>query len=286
MKRYYRILALLLIAAALLMTGCGERDGEASDKKAIRLSDPVTAASLVEVMGRQLWRQQSAEFGVQASFDGAVDNGNGLMSIKADVDMQGELITTDIRLHVKGTVGMNMMGMNMDLPLELYGVQEPDALSLYIGIMGQWMNESVPMDEDEVNEALSQIPDFTLDEDALSHILLQEEKEMVGEKECYRLDFVLTQEELNELAGEISDLDEVSGISNLAVSVTLWVDAKTVLPARLSVNVNGPVETEKFNLQKFELLVDFAGFGTVEDITVPEQVFNSAASSNGAGFPL
>ena len=286
MKRFYRILALLLIAAALLLAGCGERPGQAPDKKGERLSDPVTAESLMEVVGRRLWRQQSVEFAVQGSFDMAQDTGRGMSDLGMDVSFQGELITTEIRLHAAGNLGMNIMGMTMDFPLELYACSESDKLTLCVYAMEEWITESLPVTQEMLDEALSQIPDFSMDEETLSHLVLRPEKELLGDRECYRMDFELRGEEIQADLPEDLPADQVQGLEDLTLQASYWVDAQTILPVRMTAGMEGPIEAEGFRFNKAEFVVDFTGFGTVESITIPEEAFRGTGESNVTGIPL
>ena len=280
MKRFCRILALLL-AAALLLAGCGESTGLPNGKKGNLLSKPVTAASLLETMARQVWGQKSAEFTLQAAVDMAADTGNGMSDIQADANIEGEFLSS-IQLHISADANLNMMGMAMGLPVEAYVFREEDAMTVCYGVMGQWTTQSIPLGSFDLDQVLSSVPDFSIgedDEEFLSHVVLQDEKELIEDKECYRLDLVLTPEELNQVAEGIYDgvasatgrgvTDEEGSVD---VGVSLWIDAKTVLPTRLSVSFVGPMETEQFILRSFALQLDFLGFNTVESIEIPEEI--------------
>ena len=294
MKRYTRLLALVLVAAALLMTGCGDRIGR-TDKEEKQLSDPVTVSSLVEVMMEQLWKQQSMKWHVGGGIDMAADSGNGMMDVKLDVDVQGELVTDPIQLHLNGTGEMNMMGMNMALPVEAYLLQDSDTFRLIFGIMGKWMTQDIPMESDQMAQMLDNVPEFTLNEEALAHIHLNEEKEAIEGKECYRLDLVLSQDELNQLTEAFvqgvsegsSQRAQMGDSSALDVGMTLWIDAQTILPTRFSVNLNGTVETESFVLRGIDLQLDLSDYNTVEEIVVPDEVVNNAEPADiASSLPL
>ena len=284
MKRFYRILALVLIAACLWMSGCVQRDITDPGKKWARLSEPVTAASIIEVMGRRLWSQQSAEFTIQASFEMDQNTGRGMQSMAMDVNFQGELITTAIRLHLSGDLGMNIMGMSMDFPMEIYAVHENDALTACLFAMGEWITESFPFDSDDLNEALSQFAGYSPSEESLSRTVLRDEKEMVGDRECFRLDYEIRGIEIDVPEGVPAD--QMEGFEDLVCIESYWVDAETVLPVRISASVEGPVGGAEFSFKKLELLVDFTGFGTVESITVPEEAFDSAEADYGTSVSL
>ena len=266
MKRYTRILAIVLVAAALLLAGCGESVGLPTGKKGNLFSQPVTAASLLETMIRQLWGQQSAEFTIQANFDGAVDSAGG--DIKIDAKLEGEFLST-IRLHLNGSANMNMMGMDMELPLELYLIREGDQMLMCMGMMGQWTTQTIPMGSLDLDQALSSVPDFTVDEQTASVFALQDKTELIGERECYRLDLAVDPSVVGQMAGGVADVGDTSALD---YSVSLFVDAETALPVRLSVGVNGPVTSEQFTLNAFALQLDFTSYNTVESIEIPAEV--------------
>ena len=283
MRRGYRILALALAVAALFVSGCVERDGSWQDIKAEQLSDPVTAESLTRVIGRRLWRQQSAEFSVQGSFDMVRDTGRGMSDMTLDMSFQGELITTDVQLHLDGSADMSLMGITMVFPMVLYVRQEPDALSVSVEAMDQWSRQTLPIPPDVLDGMLSRILDYSTDQEVLRHVILRDEEELVGDKKCYRLDY--------EIRGGELELPAAAGVSvegwdELVYTMTCWVDTETVLPARLSVSVEGPVGTEEFLLRRGTVLVDFTGFGTVESIIIPPEAFNGTGESNGTDFPI
>ena len=290
MKRFYRILALVLVAAALLTTGCGNRIGR-TDKEEKQLSNPVTVSSLVEVMVEQLWKQQSVEFRLSGGIDAATDSGNGMMDVVINLDVPGELVTNPIQLHINGNVGLNMMGMDMGLPVEAYVMQEAEAIRLFIGIMGQWMTQSVDVSSDQIDQMLADAPEFTLNEEALAHISLNGATELIEGKECYRLDLVLSEEELQAfaegVAEGIANRGEMGGTTNPDVGMSLWIDAQTILPVRLSMGMNSTIETESFILRSIKLQADFTGYNTVAEIIVPDEVVNNAEPADiASSLPL
>ncbi len=149
--------------------------------------------------------------------------------------------------------------------------------------MDQWSRQTLPIPSDVLDGMLSRILDLSTDQKVLRYVVLRDEEELVGEKKCYRLDYEICGEELAlPAAAGVS----VEGWDELAYTMTCWVDAETVLPARVSVSVEGPIGTEEFLLRRGTVLVDFTGFGTVESIVIPPEAFNGTGESNGTDFPI
>ena len=215
---------------------------------------------------------------MQAALDAAEETRLGMADADLTVRVQGELLTDEFRLHLGGSLVMSMMDMTMDFPLELYVFRSPDALNARVYVMEQWMTGSIPFGSEEPDGASAGIPGFSLSEDALDRAVVREEKETVGDRECYRLDLALRAGDLGLPTG--IPAEQVPGWEELTCTATYWVDVETNLPVRLILSAEGSAGTEEFVLRRAEIRIDFTGFGAVEEIPIPGE------ADDGTGFSL
>ena len=263
-------LALAVLLALAALTGCGKKAAPAPEPEI------VTAASLLRDMNDRMREQGSASADVQASLSFSLQAEDGTVAFPLDLALSMDMIFEPIQYHAKGSAGMTLMGMDVDLPLEFYAQQQDDSVCTYVNVLDAWMQQSV--DFTEGNHPL-ELAGMDLPEEILSAAVLAEEPEEVLGRTAWRIDlpirgsmlrdvFSTLEEDAKEAADRI-DWDSVR------IECAFWVEQETGLPVRQSVTLASPIRGEEASIDKLELLIDYTGFGCVSGITIPPEALNA-----------
>lgn len=264
MNRLRKLVVLLLVLSlsALAAAGCGRK--------------PLTAFSLMEDMGRSLSAQDSFTASVTGGTDLGVASGGVTMGVKMDFVMDVEMLREPGVFHADGTAAVNMLGMDADMPLEIYGrIGEP--LTLYVKVLDTWFRQQTELnDVSPVDLSLSDLKNLQELTDCAN---LLEETEEIGGHTAYRIDMTLPGSLLKEIAEkldtDIPDAAESLDWDALTLNAVFWIDTQTRLPVRQSIWFDGDLPGSSLRISRLQAQIDYTGFGTVENIVIPPEALNA-----------
>ena len=177
MKKTIAILTALILLLGLL-AGCGEKPPE-----------PPTAASLLREMEENLAAEGSCTAAVQGYADFRQETAGVSAEMRLDADLTADILYEPrLAMHLDGSAGFAVLGMDMDLPLEMYLREEEETVTLFLRVLDTWVKQIVPLPEQTADGDLALQGMSALAE----HAVLQEEAEVVRDTEAYRIDVTVT----------------------------------------------------------------------------------------------
>ena len=231
---------------------------------------PPTAESLLAEMGEKIAAEPSLSVAVQGSLALVrTDPETGDVGLDMDLDLSGEMIRQPMILHVSGSAGLDLMGMDMDLPLEIYAREQDGGFDSYTNVMGLWMHQRVATDGSGLGGDLSVPAEWGRD------ARLAEETEIVNGRAAYRIDMTVTGEMFAAAAGRLADTAEDIAWGLAAADTTLWIDRETQLPLRQTLSITAPIRSGELSIQALSLVIDYTGFGAVSGIDIPPEALST-----------
>lgn len=272
MKKQRRVLALGLTAAvtAGLITGCGTK---------------ATPENLLRDVKKNAEKTES----VLLNYKMEMAMGDGTNDISFVMDMNMETVTEPEAAHGKGTVSMNISGMDFSVETETYAVQEDDRYVTYTLVEDQWIKEAD--DDGEVTGEVDNIADGM--EEYADQFTLAEDLVTVNGRECFELTGELDGDLFSEML-QADMTDSLSGygideemLSDMVFPCTIDIYKDSILPARLYFDVTesmAPMMADSgVTLSDCYVDMTFMEYDTVDEITVPEEAVSSAVDSGSAG---
>ena len=275
MKKQKRLVALGITAAmtAGMISGCATK---------------ATPENLLRDMQKNAEKTESALL----NFKMEMSMGDAATDISLGMDMDMETTAEPEAAHAKGTVSVNLSGMDFGVETETYSVQEDGGYVTYTLMEDQWTKEAA--DGGEITGEAAGIADDM--EEYADQFTLAEDLATVNGKECFELTGELDGELFSEMLQ--TDLtDSLSGygideetLSDMVFPCTIDIYKDSILPARLYFNMTesmAPV-LEDSGVTVSECYVDmtFMEYDTVEEITVPDEVLSAAETGSGSGLDL
>ena len=223
------------------------------------------------------------------SFKMEMAMGDGTTDISLGMDMNMETTTEPEAAHGKGTVSINMGGIDFSVETETYSVQEDDEYVTYTLIEDQWTKEVT--DDGEITGEVESIADNM--EEYADQFTLAEDLVTVNDKECFELTGELDGDLFSEMM-QTDMTDSLAGygideetLSDMVFPCTIDIYKDSILPARLYFDMKDTMAPamEDSGVTISECYVDmtFMEYDTVEEITVPEEAVSSATDSGAAG---
>ena len=208
------------------------------------------------------------------------------------MDMDLEATTEPEASHGKGTVSMNMMGMNFDVPTEMYSVIEDDEYVTYTLMEDMWTRE-VSDEEDVTGEVDSMAESMA---EYADQFTLAEELVTVNDQECFELTGKLD----GDIFGEIIQpdlIDSLTGygidedlMSDMVFPCTIDIYRDSILPARVYFDMADAFASllQDAGVTVSECYVDvtFMEYDSVGEIAVPEEAVSEAANTTNDEFDL
>lgn len=276
MKKQRKLMALGLTAvmAAGLLSGCGKK---------------ATPENLLRDMQKNAEKTESALL----NFKMDVAMGDGTNDIGLGMDINMETTTEPEASHGKGTVSINMSGMDFSVETEMYSVKEGEEYVTYTLMEDQWTKEVT--DDGEMTGEVDSIADNV--EEYADQFELAEDLVTVNDKECFELSGELDGDLFSEMM-QTDMLDSLAGygidedtLSDMVFPCTIDIYKDSILPARLYFDMTESMAPllEDSGVTVSECYVDmtFMEYDTVEEITVPEEAVSSATdSSSSSGLDL
>lgn len=253
-KRAVMIAALMILS---LLTGCGAQGGPSPT------AEPLTAAALLSEMNENLLRLG----GSSAEVRGFMVYAMGETDARLELTLGEESTVSPPAIHAAGSVSMSVDGEAMELPVELYALEDESGAALCVNAMGVWVKSSVARAGIAAADAGALAGNALLRERAV----LMEGTESLSGRECRRLEVCITGEMLSKAS---EGLAVTAPETEPEIKAVLWVDEANRLPVRLTLTMTKPLSAEGMTIRELELQIDYTGFGAVH-IAPPQEALNA-----------
>lgn len=256
---------------ALLLCGCGSKKW--------------TADALIRKTAENVDAQKSFDanmlmkIGMRLAQDGLSMN----LDMTADFDVQST--TEPEALHMKGTMDFDIE--EYKIAMELYTVKEEDSFVSYVGAEDVWRRQITGGVDDLAGGGA------TFAADGVKYTLEDKPEEADG-RTLYVLHSQITGTDLEKVLGDMSGVlesvtGEVGGEDTLA-EVTLKIDAETILPVSMEIEISGNLENEETESTSDEevsgmtVTLTYRSFGDIPEIIVPSEVKEAARRAEEEDF--
>lgn len=260
MKRILMCVMMALVLGAL--SGCGNMSAEDIMKKYTEKNLSVDNCEAAMKMSMEM------------SGDGE--------SYKMSMDSKMKIMTTP---EYKANIVMSMdMGELGAYDVDTYIMKEGDTYYTYMNTMDTWMKQEIASDtiEDEISTYSDQVNMDIYIKNMKNFSLAGEEK--VGDKDTYKIEGAISGDSLKEImenssVGDFAAVD-LEGIDFAAMGdlkVSLWVGKEDFTPVKIYMDMTAMLnsmmsaEAEGVTVASCILELEYTGFGTVTDITLPEE---------------
>lgn len=206
------------------------------------------------------------------------------VSMELDMNLQMDMKMTQNpdAYHLKGSMGMDFMGLNMDM--EMYGEEnkEGDKFTVYSMTNGTWQKYEEEKSED-VAETLANLDSFSAEGLELEKDLVE-----VNGKKAYKMTGTIEGEELGDsgildAAGEeMQDMDW----SNVKAKISIWIYKDSKLPAALQIQVKDAPQTEDgaaAYLKSLNLKMEYKEYDKIDKIEVPKEALDAEELTDDLG---
>ncbi len=179
-----------------------------------------------------------------------------------------------------------MRGVSLNSEMEIYQVSEDGKQVTYSGLDGQWSQETAEKSTGGI--ALDKNL-FSEMGDSMGGFCLAEQPVEVDGKECYEMYGDVTGEELTGILGSqmihgfgLVELPDDSAVAQLEIPIIFDIYREEMLPARMIVDMtevlNELYDTlgESTDVTHYVIELSFMGYNQIDEITVPEEVKNTA----------
>lgn len=216
------------------------------------------------------------------SFEGAMDMDMTMgmaqsgvsMELDMNLQMDIQMIQDPAMYHLKGSMGMDFMGLNVDM--EMYGQEnkDGDTFTVYSMTDGSWQKYEEEQDED-VAEILANL-------DSISAEGLELEKDLVevNGKKAYKMTGTMKGEELAESGVLDAAGEEAQNLdwSNVKAKVSIWIYKESKLPAAMQIQVKDSPQPEDgavTYLKNLNLKMEYKGYDKIDEIKIPKEALNA-----------
>lgn len=206
------------------------------------------------------------------------------VSMELDMNLQMDMKMTQNpdAYHLKGSMGMDFMGLNVDM--EMYGEEnkEGDKFTVYSMTNGTWQKYEEEKSED-VAETLANLDSFSAEGLELEKDLVE-----VNGKKAYKMTGTIEGEELGDsgildAAGEeMQDMDW----SNVKAKISIWIYKDSKLPAALQIQVKDAPQTEDgaaAYLKSLNLKMEYKEYDKIDKIEVPKEALDAEELTDDLG---
>ena len=253
------------ILAVSMLAGCGTSPAK------------VTAESLLQEVQTKCESMKSMETHTTAeiTLDAAALGGT---SLDMTTDMTMQTTTDPVASYMKGSI--SLLGSTLDT--EMYTIVEDDQIFSYTGMAGQWMVQKMAYDKDSVEKINAAASDLLKSKDSLT---LADETQDVDGTEAYIISGSISGADVKNLMGSMeSTLGTLTGdtemnMDDLSVEFTYAVSKEDKMPLYMDMTFSGlgaGSGDEQVTFSKFNMKMEYTNYDTVEAITVPQDVVDTA----------
>lgn len=267
-KRLLVCVMMVFVLGAL--SGCGKMTAEEVIKKYTEKS-----ASIDNCEATMKMNMEMGQDGVEETYKVAVDSEIKMMT------------TPEYKAYVSMKMDMGSLG---SYDMDTYIMKDGEEYYTYMYSAGQWMKQAMDADsiDEELNNYKNQVNTDVYIKNMKDFKLAGEET--VEGKETYKIDGtisgealqeVLEQSEVSDFAGVDTDSVDLSTLGSLTVSV--WIDKKEFVPVKVYMDMTQMMSTmmegQGLGVTVPVCTIEFlyTGFGTVTDITLPEEAKNAVS---------
>ena len=252
-----------------LMTGCSG-------------ASKVTAESLLKDVQKKTESMKSMES--HTTMDMSMDMPALGGSLDMSMDMNMSTTMDPVANYMKGSI--SLLGQAMDM--ENYTIVEGDQILSYTGMMGEWMIQKMPYDEGAIN-TMDTAEDNLLKN--LGSLTLADKTEDVNGTEAYIITGTMKGEDIQNLMGSMESVmgsmtgDGTMDLSDLSVEFKYAIDKSNKLPLYMDMNFGGMTVGEgdqQVTISSLTMKVEYTSFDSVDAITVPQDVVDSAVDISDA----
>lgn len=206
------------------------------------------------------------------------------VSMELDMNLQMDMKMTQNpdAYHLKGSMGMDFMGLNVDM--EMYGEEnkEGDKFTVYSMTNGTWQKYEEEKSED-VAETLANLDSFSAEGLELEKDLVE-----VNGKKAYKMTGTIEGEELGDsgildaVGEEMQDMDW----SDVKAKISIWIYKDSKLPAALQIQVKDAPQTEDgaaAYLKSLNLKMEYKEYDKIDKIEVPKEALDAEELTDDLG---
>ncbi len=265
MKKRFLCMMTAGILAVSMLAGCGSAGGQ------------VTAESLLQDVQKKCENMKSMETHTTAEITLDAEALGGT-SMDMTMDMTMQTTTDPVANYMKGSIGI--LGATLDM--EMYAIVEDDQICTYTGMADQWMVQKMDYDKDSMEKINAAAEDLLKSKDSLQ---LADETEEVDGTEAYIITGSISGEDVKNLMGSMeSTLSSLTGgtdmnLDDISVEFTYAISKEDKMPLYMDMTFNGLAAgegDEQVTFSKFNMKMEYTNYDTVEAITVPQEVIDSA----------
>lgn len=264
MKRVLMCVMMVLVLGAL--SGCSKMSAE-------------------DIMKKYAEKNLSVD-NCEAAMKMSMEMTDGEESYKMSMDSKMKIMTTP---EYKANIVMSMdMGELGTYDVDTYIMKEGDTYYTYMNTMDTWMKQEIASDaiEDEIATYSDQVNMDVYIKNMKNFSLTGEEK--IGEKDTYKIEGTISGDSIKEImenstVGDFAAVDlegiDFAAMGDLAVS--LWVGKDDFTPVKIYMDMTAMLNSMMtadeagVTVSSCILELEYTGFGTVTDITLPEEAKNA-----------
>lgn len=290
-------LVLVTCVCGSLLTGCSMPDwmtfpfgkmtvDKLLDKSSAAMSD-LDSCSLVMNMDYDV-KMSAKESGASVS----MDVGIGIDDLTMDVVMDDKKEDVD-SAHIYGDIAVNMFGMDVSVPLEMYMNNEDDGCYMYTSSDGSSWEMEKKSDDDSALDSDSIQGIKSVDASAWT---LAEKTEKLGDTEVYKMTAVVDGDKLEDIMSlNMEDMFGDMGMTDMELpdlSVTQYIDKKDFYVVKIDIGfadtgdkeIKMSTDDADMTFKKFDIEMVYDKFNAIErdDVIVPDEVKKAATDVTGS----
>lgn len=301
MKRQIALLLALAMLLLLAVAGCSNETENAVTEAALEAENTAEALDETSEETEPTAEAELTADSLLAAMQENMENASSMtmdMSFTMDMTIDGERVITDMSYsyqvtsdpeaaYVSATVTYeaDFEEESMTTTTETYVVLEDGVYVTYSGVDGDWYKMEIELDAD-LMESYTML-------DMTTGCTLAGETQKVNDTECFVLTCQIQGDDLQTLMDEmgLSNLTGDMDYSALTVEETIWLDQETLLPVQATIDFGDSLtammeasigltgeDGVEFSMEPCVITASYTGFNNVDEITVPDEVIESAAS--------
>ena len=279
---------LMILVLAMSFTACGSKkstskDSKKEDTKVNANLAELTVADVLDKMAEASKDMTGAAFEADFVFDIEMSG----EAIKVSADMTGETLTKDtVSSHVNMNMNMDYAGQSMEMPMEMYQIQDGDVMKMYMNMYETWTYQESDMSDMGVSLDMSQYEDMLKDVDMNEVLEYLDVAEVTTKDGNYVVDMEITLATIMDAVKESGLLDgqdvDLSILPEAALKVNFAVDGKTFLPETMTIVIEMDefeMEGQTLAVNEFTIDMKYTSY-EVDEIVVPEEAIASESTSS------